>query len=82
MDEDIVIPNWDTSNLTPEEMDTLGELWKRRERKKKLRAKRKQRNQVLEDIKGIFVEAPSIDVDENFFFGINLLILLTSIMRS
>ena len=24
LDEDIVIPNWDTSNLTFEQMDTLG----------------------------------------------------------
>ena len=31
-DEDIVIPNWDTSTLTPKQMDTLAELWKKREK--------------------------------------------------
>ena len=37
IDEDIFIPNWDTSDLTLEEMDTLGELWKKKARQQKLR---------------------------------------------
>ena len=64
MDEDIVIPNWDTLDLIPEEMDTLGELWKKREKHKKLREERKKKNQVLEDIKGIFIDTLNIEVDE------------------
>jgi hypothetical protein len=64
LDEDIIIPNRDTSNLTLDEMDTLGELWKKRARRQKLRVERKQRNQVLEDIKGIFYDALNIEVDE------------------
>lgn len=59
-DEEIIIPNWDTSNLTPEEMDTLGELWKKRARQKNLREEKK----VLEDIKSTFVDALNIEVDE------------------
>ena len=34
LDEDIVNPNRDSSNITLEEMDTLGELWKKRKKKK------------------------------------------------
>ena len=36
LNEDIVNPNWDTCNITPKEMDTLGEIWKKREKQKKL----------------------------------------------
>lgn len=45
-------------------MGTLGELWKKRTRQKKLREERKKKNQVLEDIKSIFADALSIEVDE------------------
>lgn len=46
LQEDMVIPDWDLSNLTPDQMDTLGELWKKRARQQKLREKKKKRNQV------------------------------------
>ena len=32
LEEDIVILDWDLSNLTPSQMDTLGELWKKIEK--------------------------------------------------
>lgn len=32
LEEDIAIPDWDLSNPTPDKMDTLGELWKKREK--------------------------------------------------
>ena len=44
-------------------MDILGELWKKREKKWMLRAKR-DRGKVLEDIKEIFVGALSIEVND------------------
>ena len=45
-------------------MDTHGGLWRKGQDNKKLRAERKQKNQVLEDIKNIFVDTLSIEVDE------------------
>lgn len=45
-------------------MDALGELWKKRARQQKIREEMKKKNQVLEDIKWIFVDGLSIEVDE------------------
>ena len=44
-------------------MDILGELWKKRAKQRMLRAQR-DRSQVLEDIKGIFIDDLSIEVNE------------------
>ena len=44
-------------------MDTMGELLKKRDKKKKLREEKKKENQVLEDIKSIFFNALSIKAD-------------------
>ena len=45
-------------------MDTLGQIWKRRARLKNLREEKKNKNTVLEDIKGIFIDVLNIEVDE------------------
>ena len=44
-------------------MDILGELSKKRARQQKLRAEKK-RNRVLEDIKGISIDALDIEINE------------------
>ena len=61
--EDIVILNWDLSIMKIKQMDILGELWKKRARQQKLKDE-KRNNQVLKDIKGIFLDALSIEVNE------------------
>ena len=63
MDEDIVIPNWDISTITPNKIDNMGELLKKIDKKQRLREEKKKENQVFEDIKIIFFDAPSIKVD-------------------
>lgn len=45
-------------------MEVLGELLKRRAKQQKLRAENK-RNKVLTDIKGIFLDALDINIDES-----------------
>ena len=42
IEEDIVIPHWDLTSLTTKQMDILRELWKKRSRKHKLRAKKRR----------------------------------------
>ena len=43
----------------------MGKLWKKRAKKQKLRIER-DRRKVLEDIKDIFLDALSIEVNEKF----------------
>ena len=62
MDKDIVIPNWDISILIPDQMNTMGELLKKRAKQKNLREEKKKENQNFEDIKSIFADALSIGV--------------------
>lgn len=40
LDEDILIQKWDQSNISIEDIDILGELWKKGEKQKMLRVKR------------------------------------------
>ena len=63
LDEDIVIPNWDISTLIPDQMDTMGELLKKRPKQSKIIEEKKKENQILVDINKIFVDALSIEVD-------------------
>ena len=44
-------------------MDTMGEILKKRAKHQNLRVEKKNKNQVLEDIKNIFIDALSIEVD-------------------
>lgn len=56
LDEDIVISNWDISILTPSQMDTLGEILKKRVKQhnpREEKKKKKKKNKVLDDIKSI-----------------------------
>ena len=63
LDDDIVIPNWDISTLTLDQMNTIGKLMKKRVKWHKLIEEKKKESQVFEDIKSIFFDALSIEVD-------------------
>lgn len=63
LDEDIVIPNWDISTLNPDQMNIMSELLQKRAKHHKLREEKNRETQVLEDVKNIFVDALSTEVD-------------------
>ena len=63
LDEEIVFPNWDQSNLFSKKIDRMGELWKKIAKREKMRVER-DRRKVIEDIKDIFLDTLSIEVNE------------------
>jgi hypothetical protein len=54
LDEVILIPNWDTKNLTYDRIKTLQELLAKKTKQEE--TKRKQQKEVLYEIKDIFLE--------------------------
>ena len=63
LDEEIVIPNWDISILNLDQIHSLGELLKKRKSNKSLEKRERRRDKALDDIKRIFFDALSIEVD-------------------
>lgn len=58
--EEIIIPNWDSSNLSEEKMEILSELFSRKARQDELRREHQQR-WILHDIKDIFLDTIIVD---------------------
>ena len=65
LDEEIVIPNWDISNLTPNQMHIFGELLQKKERQQRLREERNKEFKILEDAKNILTQALSTEVESS-----------------
>ena len=49
LDEEVVIPNWDISNLNLDQMQTFRELQKK-SKQKRLREERNKEFQIIEDV--------------------------------
>lgn len=65
LDEEIIILNWDKSNLSEEKMIILGELFAMKAKEAKLRREH-QKRQVLDDIKDFFLHTVVVDkLDDN-----------------
>ena len=63
LDENIVILNWEISNLNLDQMHIVGELLQKKAKQKRLREERNREFQVLEDAKNILAEALGTEVD-------------------
>ena len=63
LDEEILIPNWDISILNLDQIHSLGELFKKKLSNKSLEKRERRRDKALDDIKRIFFDALSIEVD-------------------
>ena len=63
LDEEIVIPNWDISNLNLDQMQKFGELLQMKDKKKRLREERYKEFQIIEDVKNILAKEINIEVE-------------------
>ena len=55
-EEEIVIPNWDISNLNPNQMHIFGELLQKKAKQQRLRDERNKEFQIIEDAKKFLTE--------------------------
>ena len=62
LDEEIEILKWDFSNLTADQMHTVGELFQKKEKQKKLREEKDREYKIIDDAKNILSEAIGIEV--------------------
>lgn len=65
IDEVIVIPKWDSDNLSYEKMQILQDLLKRKSKQEELRGEHQQK-QVLQDIKEICIDAFEMSDVKNY----------------
>ena len=63
MDEEILIPSWDITNLTPDQMHIFGELLQKKARQQRLREERNREFKILEDAKNILSQAIGTEID-------------------
>ena len=65
LDEEIVIPNWDTSKLTLDQMQSFCEILQKKAKQQRLREERDNEFKIIEDAKNILVEAIGIEVESS-----------------
>ena len=63
LDEEIVILNWNISKLTPNQMQTFGELLQNKAKEIRLREERDKEFKIIKDAKNISAEAIGIEID-------------------
>ena len=63
MDEETLIPSWDITNLTLDQMHIFGELLQKKARQQRLREERNREFKILEDAKNILSQAISANID-------------------
>ena len=65
LDEEIMILNWVISKLTPNKMQTFGELLQKKAKEKRLRKERGKEFKIIKDAKNISAEAVGIEIDSS-----------------
>ena len=63
LDEEILIPSWDITNLTLDQMHIFGELLQKKARQQRLREERNREFKILEDAKNILSQAIGSEID-------------------
>ena len=63
LDEEILIPIWDITNLTLDQMHIFGELLRKKARQQRLREERNREFKILEDAKNILSQAIGTKID-------------------
>ena len=63
LDEEIIIPNWDISNLNLDQMKIFGELLQKKSKKQRLKEERNKEFKIIKDAKNILAGAIGIEVD-------------------
>ena len=65
LDEEIMILNWDIAKLTPNKMQTFGELLQKKAKEKRVRKEGDKEFKIIKDAKNISAEAISIEIDSS-----------------
>ena len=65
LDEEIVIPKWDLTNLTVDQMQIVGELLQKKAKQQKLKEERNKEYKIIDDAKNILSEAIGVEIDSS-----------------
>ena len=65
LDEEIVIPKWDLTNILVDQMQTIGELLLKKAKQEKLKEERDKEYRIIEDANNILSKAKGVEIDSS-----------------